>query len=79
MLMQVISVAGAVLILTAFAAHQMERLNRDTYAYQLMNLFGGAALTIAAMATRQAGLILVEGAWTVISVFGLVKLMRGRS
>lgn len=79
MLMQVTSVLGAVLVLGAFAAHQLERLARDTYAYQLMNLIGGASLTVAAMATKQAGLILVEGAWTLISLFGLLKLMRGRS
>ena len=79
MLMQLISIAGAVLMLGAYAAHQMERLGRDTYAYQLMNLIGAAALTAAAMATKQAGLILVEGAWTLISVFGLLKLMRVRS
>lgn len=79
MLMQVTSVLGALLMLTAYGAHQMERLDRDTYAYQLMNLIGGASLTIAAMATRQAGLILVEAAWTLISIVGLVKLMRARS
>ena len=76
MLMQVISVVGAMLVLGAYAGHQLERLRRETYAYQLMNLIGGASLTVAAMATKQAGLILVEGAWTLISVFGLLKLMR---
>jgi hypothetical protein len=75
MLMQVISIAGAVMVLIAYAAHQMERMRVETFAYQLLNLCGGAMLVAAAITTRQAGLILMEGAWVVISVYGLVKLM----
>ena len=76
MLMQVISILGALLVLTAYGAHQIERLRYDTYTYQVLNLIGGAALLVAAITTRQAGLIIMEGAWTVISAGGLVKVMR---
>lgn len=76
MLMQVISIAGAVLVLTAYGAHQIDRLSSDTYTYQLLNLIGGATLLVAAITTKQAGLIVMEGAWTVISLGGLVKVMR---
>ena len=75
MLMQAISIAGAVMVLIAYAAHQMERMRVETYAYQLLNLFGGALLVAAAITTRQAGLILMEGSWVVVSAYGLVKLM----
>ncbi len=78
MLMQVISIVGAVLVLGAYAAHQLERLPRETYTYQLMNLFGGASLFAAATLTGQFGLMIVEGAWAVISLGGLVQLMRRR-
>ena len=76
MLMQVISILGALLVLTAYGAHQIERLHHDTYTYQILNLLGGAALLVAAITTRQAGLIIMEGAWTVISFGGLVKVVR---
>ena len=76
MLMQVISILGALLVLTAYGAHQIERLRYDTYTYQLLNLVGGATLLVAAITTRQAGLIVMEGAWTVISLGGLVKVIR---
>lgn len=79
MLMQVISIVGAVLVLGAYGAHQLERLPRDTYAYQLMNLFGGASLFAAATLTGQFGLMLVEGSWALISLGGLVKLMRTKA
>lgn len=79
MLMQGISIAGALMVLTAFAAHQLQRLHAETYTYQVLNLIGGAMLVSAAIETRQAGLILMEGAWTVISGYGLVRLIAKRS
>ena len=76
MAMQVISIAGALMVLTAYAAHQLRRMHSQTYLYQLLNLCGGALLCWAAFSTRQAGLILMEGAWTVISAYGLVQVIR---
>lgn len=78
MLMQVISIGGALFVLTAYGAHQLGRMHAETYTYQLLNLIGGAMLLAAAVTTRQAGLILMEGAWTVISAYGVVKVMRAR-
>ena len=66
------------MVLIAYAAHQFDRLAKETYVYQLLNLIGGAALVAAAITTRQAGLIIMEGAWTVISLGGLIKVMTRR-
>jgi hypothetical protein len=54
----------------------MRRMNSETYVYQLLNLFGGAMLLAAAVSTRQAGLILMEGAWAIVSAYGLWKVWR---
>ncbi|HUR80032.1 MAG TPA: hypothetical protein VM733_04665 [Thermoanaerobaculia bacterium] len=77
--MQLISITGAILVLTAYTAHQLRRLRFRTVTYQLLNLCGGAMLCWAAISTRQAGLILMEGAWTVVSAYGLVRVMRRRA
>jgi hypothetical protein len=77
MLMQAISILGAVFVLIAYGAHQLGRMDSETYPYQLLNLTGGALLVTAAWTTQQAGLILMEGAWTVISAYGVVKVARG--
>jgi hypothetical protein len=78
MLMQVISILGALLVLGAYAANQLDRLGQHSYAYLLMNFLGAGALTVSAITTRQAGLILMEGAWAVVSAAGLVKVIRQR-
>ena len=66
------------MVLIAYAAHQMDRMPKETYTYQLLNLFGGALLVWAAFTTKQAGLILMEGAWTVLSAYGLIRLVTRR-
>jgi hypothetical protein len=71
---QSISILGAILVLGAYAAHQLQRLSSKTAAYQLMNLFGGFFLFIAALESRQAGLIAIEGAWTLVSGYGLWRV-----
>ena len=76
---QIISFIGAILILAAFGALQLNRLATDTITFQVLNLFGGIFLCITAMALRQYGFILVEGLWAVLSVVGLWRVFTRRS
>ena len=76
---QVLSVSGAVFVLIAFAANQLKRLSPDMLLYQLLNLAGGTILCLAAIGVREPGLILMEGSWALISLFGLVRVLRSKS
>jgi NADH:ubiquinone oxidoreductase subunit 6 (subunit J) len=76
MIYQIISLLGAILILFAFAAVQMRRMQSESARYQLLNLIGGACLCIAAVASMQYGFILLEGSWAVLSAHGLWRVMR---
>ena len=78
MLYQAIALLGAILILAAFAASQMEKMKRESVAYQLLNLLGGIALTITAVAEVQYGFILLEGVWTLLSAWGLMRVRSGK-
>jgi hypothetical protein len=60
-MVQVVSVAGALLILLPFTASQLGRLTIQSLAYQGMNLAGSSALTAVAVIERQYGFILLEG------------------
>ena len=74
-MIQLISIAGALLILLPFAGSQLGRLSPHSLAYQLMNLVGAASLTVVAAIEVQLGFILLEGVWTLMSVIGLWKVI----
>jgi hypothetical protein len=78
MFYQVISFIGAVLILTAYMALQLNRLGAQTISFQTLNLFGGIFLCITAVALRQYGFILVEGLWAILSAVGLWRVVNRR-
>ena len=73
---QIISLVGAILILSAFGAQQLRKLDASAPAYQALNLFGGACLWVSAIAARQYGFILLEGSWTIVSAYGLWVVVR---
>ena len=76
MVYQIVSLVGAILILFAFGAQQLRKLDASTAAYQALNLFGGVCLWLSAMAARQYGFILLEGSWTIVSAYGLWMVVR---
>jgi hypothetical protein len=73
---QIVSLAGALLILLPFAASQLNRLAIKSVSYQTLNLVGSAALTAVAIINRQDGFILLEGVWALVSVYGLASVIR---
>jgi hypothetical protein len=77
MLEQAISIVGAVMILIAYAANQMGKLDRHNIYYLILNTVGAIILGIIALRARQSGLTLMEGAWALISLTALVKNIFG--
>jgi hypothetical protein len=76
---QLIQVAGSILILAAFAASQAGRLPIDSQLYLALNFVGSAILALLAWIDQQWGFLLLEGVWAIVSLWGLVQLMRGRT
>ena len=70
---QWISLAGAQLILGAYALNQFGRADREDLFYILMNLVGSGILTVVAIREVQAGFILLEGAWALLSLYALIR------
>jgi hypothetical protein len=75
--LQAVSVVGALLILLAFAANQLGRLDTSNLSYQIANFVGSGILTIVAVIEVQLGFILLEGTWALVSLWGIVTVLRG--
>jgi hypothetical protein len=73
---QVIQIAGAALILVAYVAAQLERLDPQSRPYLVLNLVGSIILAVLAASGSQWGFLMLEGAWAIVSALGLVALAR---
>jgi hypothetical protein len=71
---QVVQIVGALLILAAFTAVQLERMRPDSRLYLALNLVGSAILAVLAVSAQQWGFVLLEGVWAIVSAWGLFRL-----
>jgi hypothetical protein len=71
---QVVQVVGALLILTAYAAAQLEAMDQHSLVYLVLNLVGSAVLAVLAWVETQWGFLLLEGVWALVSAWSLLKL-----
>ena len=76
-MLQTISVLGALAILGAYAASQFGFADASKLSYQAANFLGSAALADVALIARQWGFLLLEGAWALVSLWGIVTILRG--
>ena len=69
---QIVSLAGAGLILAAFVALQRHWWTSRGAAYLWFNLIGALLLLAVAIADRRAGFIILEAVWAAVSLASLV-------
>jgi hypothetical protein len=70
---QIASFVGALLILVAYAGHQMKWMDPRKTAYNVLNAVGSAILAYIAFHPFQIGFVVLEVAWTLISAYALVR------
>jgi hypothetical protein len=73
MVFQAMSLLGAFMVLGAYVALQRGWLAADERLFNLLNFVCAGLLTWVAVEDRQAGFILLEGAWALLSVPGVVR------
>jgi hypothetical protein len=70
---QVLSLAGAALVLGAFAGLQLGRLTTGQRLYQLANLVGAGLLCAAALMTQTWGFVVLNAVWGAVAAATLVR------
>ena len=78
-MLQLVSVLGALAILGAYAANQFGFADASKLSYQVANFLGSAVLTVVAVLGWQLGFVLLEGAWALVSLWGIATILRGGS
>jgi len=69
----VMQLAGAILILLAYALTMFNVTTQKSYTYQCLNLVGSAILGVLAWQTQQWGFLLLETVWTGISIYAIAR------
>jgi hypothetical protein len=77
--LQVVSVLGALAVLAAYAANQFRLIGPSNLSYSVMNFVGSAVLTVIAVVEAQWGFLLLEGVWALLSLWGVITILRGGS
>jgi hypothetical protein len=75
---QLVQIVGALLILVAFAGAQFGTMDQHSRTYLVLNLVGSAVLAGLAWHEQLWGFLLLEAVWAVVSLWGLIQVLRGR-
>lgn len=70
---QIASFVGALLILVAYAGHQMRWMQSGKAAYNILNAVGSTILAYIAFHPFQIGFVVLEVTWTLISIYALLR------
>ncbi len=76
-MLQIVSVLGALAILGAYIANQFHFIGPSNISYSVANFVGSAVLLVIAVIEVQWGFILLEGVWALVSLWGIITLLRG--
>lgn len=78
MLLQVMSVVGALMVLAAYGLNQ-GGIWRELHAgYLALNIVGSLMLGIVAIIDQRAGFILLEFAWAGVALIGVARAIRSK-
>ena len=76
MLYQTISIIGAALVLSAYFALQRGWLGGEDRLFSALNFLGALLLTWVAVVDQRVGFIILESAWALLSLPGLLRRPR---
>lgn len=69
-----IGFAGVLVLLVAFLLNLAGKLDKDGFAYIVMNVVGAGLACIASWLIHYIPFVILEGTWTLVSLVGLSRL-----
>jgi hypothetical protein len=68
-----IGATGVTILLIAYFLNLMNKISQHNLSYIMMNFFGAALACCASVLLRYVPFIILEGAWTLVSLIALIK------
>ncbi|QIW10946.1 hypothetical protein [Francisella sp. LA112445] len=79
MLANTLGVGGDILVIIAFFLLQTRRLESSDLSYLVLNILGSLGVLFSLMYNWNLPAFIIEGAWVVISGYGVYSYFRDRS
>ena len=72
----IIGSAGVAILLIAFLLNLLNKISQKSLAYILMNIAGAGLACIASVLINYIPFVILEGAWTLVSIIALINYLR---
>jgi len=72
----IVGIIGVSLILMAYFLETAKFIPNNGKLYYVMNTIGAALACYASLLINYAPFAILEGAWTIVSIYGLIKAMK---
>jgi len=71
-----IGFCGVAILLLAFLLNLLKKISANSLPYILMNIIGAGLACLASWLISYIPFVILEGTWTVVSVFALIGYLR---
>lgn len=76
MLSDLIGFTGVAMLLVAFLMNLLHKMERNSLVYILLNMVGAGMACLASWMINYIPFVILEGTWTVVSLFALIGYLR---
>lgn len=70
---------GVTILLIAFFLNLINKIEKNSLSYLLMNIVGAATACFASILLNYLPFIILEGCWTLVSAYGLIVYIKTKS
>lgn len=67
---------GVTILLIAYFLNLTDKIRKDNLIYLQMNFFGAGLACLASVLMNYWPFIILEGSWTLVSAFGILKSLK---